>query len=104
MAGAEGAYRPGRVEGRPGEKPKIFFERKCQRGCRILSVWDQITRNDLRQSTPHEVMVSQDRRSLKSRFARAIYLLAIAVATLGWLWFFAWIARKLIELVFGSGQ
>jgi hypothetical protein len=49
-------------------------------------------------------MVSQDKRSLKSRFARAIYLAAIAVATLGWLWFFAWIARKLIELVFGSGQ
>jgi len=44
--------------------------------------------------------VSQDRRSLKSRFARAIYLAAIAVATLGWLWFFA----KLIELVFGSGE
>jgi hypothetical protein len=65
---------------------------------------DQITRNDLRQSTPHEVMVSQDRRSLKSRFARAIYLAAIAVATLGWLWFFAWITRTLIELVFGSGQ
>ena len=50
------------------------------------------------------MMVSQDRWSLKSRIARAIYLAAITVATLGWLWFFARIARKLIELVFGSGQ
>jgi hypothetical protein len=42
--------------------------------------------------------------SLKSRLARAIYIAAIAVATFGWLWFFLWIARQLIELVFGSGQ
>jgi hypothetical protein len=49
-------------------------------------------------------MVSQDKRSLKSRFASAIYFAAVAVATFGWLWFFVWIAQKLIELVFGSGQ
>ena len=48
--------------------------------------------------------MSQDRRSLKSWIARAIYLAAIAVATFGWLWFILWIARQLIELVFGSGQ
>ena len=42
--------------------------------------------------------------SLKSRLTRAIYIAAIAVATFGWLWFFLWIVRQLIELVFGSGQ
>jgi len=46
------------------------------------------------------MMVSQYKRSLKYRFARAIYLAAIGVATLGWLWLFAWIARKLFEIVF----
>jgi len=44
--------------------------------------------------------VSQDERSLKYGFARAIFLAAIGLATLGWLWLFAWIARKLFEIVF----
>jgi len=49
-------------------------------------------------------MMSQDKETIKSRFARAIYFAAIVLATFGWLWFFALIAQKLIELVFESGQ
>jgi len=61
-------------------------------------------RNDLGAPALHEVTVSQDRRSLKSRLALAIYVATIVLAAFGWLWFFVLIARKLIELAFGSGQ
>ena len=36
--------------------------------------------------------------SLKSRFVRAVYLVAVTVATFGWLWLFSRIALWLIEL------
>ena len=42
--------------------------------------------------------------SLKSRLVRAVYLVAVAVATFGWLWLFSRIALWLIELISGSGQ
>ena len=46
--------------------------------------------HDCSSRTPFEMMVSQYKRLLKYRFPRAIYLAAIGVATLGWLWLFAW--------------
>jgi hypothetical protein len=51
---------------------------------------------DQDRDAPFSKFESASLSSLRYSLIRAVYLAAIAVATLGWLWFLVWMAEQLI--------
>jgi hypothetical protein len=52
---------------------------------------------ELLSDTP--TILAQPRTDWKDRSLKGGYLLAILVATAGWLWFLAWCALQLVDLI-----